>query len=265
MIQNIHQLLVQSISLAEQELQSFQETKGLYDLKAEVVSSLFRQVIELSIGVKVTAENGLRTPSEINYRGFLESYLAFKYILVDPAKTNDRAMAYKVGYHLQQIESANGMIALEAKMQINKPHLEKAIQLHTEIINKAEYSDTLNEFNNLKKSYYPNWYSLFSGPKTLKGLAEELEGAGSLLYRIYGALSTSAHSHTAIRAQTGSRLLPIQSTFDPNNDTFNLNVIATFLTSAIKRFTKDLYPEFEDKLNSYLAEYKQYKEKNKEE
>lgn len=261
MIQNIHQLLEQAIALAEQELLSFQEEKGVKDHKSAVASSLFRQIIELSIGVKVSAENGLRTPTEIIYRGFLENYLALKYILIDPSTSIERASAYKIGYHIQQIESAKEMIALEATIQIDRADIEKVIEFHTNIINKPEFSLVLNEFNNLKRTYYPKWYSLFSGPKTLKELAEALEGSGNLLYSIYGALSTSAHSYTAIRALSSSVLLPIQSSFDPSNDTYNLNVIASFLTSSINRFTVNLYPDYGEKIIPFLKDYKEFKER----
>jgi len=51
-IKNLHGLLEYSIAFGQNELQAYQTEKGLTDTKNEVVSSLFRSIIELSVGVK---------------------------------------------------------------------------------------------------------------------------------------------------------------------------------------------------------------------
>lgn len=264
MIQNNHQLLEKAIILATKELALFQLQKGNNDDKTMVISSLFRQIIEMAIGVKVSAEAGLMTPSEINYRGFLESYIAFKYILIDPFKSNQRAIAYKVGYHIHQIEAGQQLIDLGKFMRGNKKYYEQVIQSHKDIINKPEYKEILDEFNNLKKKYYPAWYSLFSGAKSLKELVTIVENS-NLVYGIYGALSKSAHSYTALRALSLSGILPPQAIFNPNEEKYNLNMIATSLTTTILSFTDNIFPEFvsENEFKIYSIEYLEFKKRIK--
>jgi len=263
-IRNIHGLLEYSIAFGQTELQAFQADKGLPDTASQVVASLFRSIIELSDGVKVSAENGLRAAAELNYRSFLEAYVAYKYILSDPQKTVDRAIAYKVGYHLQQIESANDAIEAKDEIGTDVELMNKGIRHHTDIINQPEFKPTLDEFEKLKlasrRGYYPTWYSLFGGPSSLKQLVQAL-GEQDLMYSIYGNLSKSAHNYIALRALIPSGLSPVRSDFDPDIDSYNLNVICTFLVSSMAQFTGKMYPEYANNLRPFLQQYKTVKQR----
>ncbi|MEK5034921.1 DUF5677 domain-containing protein [Paenibacillus sp. FSL R7-0302] len=259
-ISNIHDLLEYSLAFGNTELQAFQTGKDLTDTNNQVISSLFRSIIELSVGVKVSAENGLRASAELNFRSLLEAYVAFKYILIDPQKTVKRACAYKVGYHLQQIESATDAIDAKDEIGTNIQRMNEAIRQHTDIINQSELKPMLDEFERLKRTYYPKWYSLFGGPLSLKQLVQNL-GEQDLVYSIYGSLSKSAHNYIALRALTQNGLLPVRSGFNPDNDTFNLGVICTFLVSSAMRFTETTFPEYMNHLLPFLQEYKAAKTK----
>lgn len=258
----MYSLLEHSIAFGQTELQAFQKEKGLTDTKTQVVSSLFRSIIELSDGVKVNAENGLRAPAELNYRSFLEAYVAYKYILIDPQKSVERACAYTVGYHLQQIETGNEAIDAKDILGINVQAMNELIRHHTNIINQPEFKPILDEFERLKGkgTYYPKWYAIFEGPTSLKKLVQTL-GESEFMYSIYSGLSKSAHNYIALRALTPNGLQPVRSRFNPDNDTDNLNVVCTFLVSSIKRFTYNIYPEYTKKLRPFLQEYTEVKQR----
>jgi hypothetical protein len=138
--------------------------------------------------------------------------------------------------------------------------MNEAIRHHTDIINQPEFRPILDEFESLKHKYYPKWYSLFGGPPTLNKLVQNL-GESDMMYSIYSGLSKSAHNYIALRALTPSGLLPVQSGFNPDNDTDNLNVICTFLVSSITRFTDKIYPEYMNDLLPFLQEYKAAKQR----
>jgi len=186
--------------------------------------------------------------------------VAYKYILNDPQKAVERASAYKVGYHLQQIESATEAIETSDEIGTNVQRMTEGIRHHTDIISQLEFKPIRDEFERLKRQYYPKWYSLFGGPTSLKQLAQNL-GESDLMYSIYGGLSKGAHNYIALRALTPSGLLPIQLGFNPDNDTNNLNVVCTFLVSSIMRFTDKMYPEYMRNLQPFLLEYKAAKQR----
>lgn len=262
-IENIHDLLEYAIDFSNKEIRSFQQNKVVQDLKDGVVSSLLRSIIELSIGVKVTAENGLRAPSEINFRAFIEAYLAIKYILHDEQKSEDRAIAYKIGYHQHQIETAQEAINDAVLLDTNIANMEHAIKEHTNIMNQPAYKSVLDEFTRMTNKYAPKWYSLFGGPKSLKQLIEIFEDDKNILYKMYSALSKSAHSYIALRGLqptvNGFVMLPVQETFDPIQNTFSLNVITSFLVSSICQFTSTIYPQYNENLRVFLQVYADYK------
>lgn len=110
----------------------------------------------------------MRAPAEINNRSFLDAYVAYKYILSDPQKTVERASAYKVGYHLQQIEAATDAIDAKDILGTDAQLMNEAIRHHTDIINQPEFKPILDEFERMKGTFYPKWYAIFGGPASLK-------------------------------------------------------------------------------------------------
>lgn len=54
-----YDLLKESIQFASKQLEVFKATKSLDDVSTMVITALYRKIIELSEGVRVSAANGL--------------------------------------------------------------------------------------------------------------------------------------------------------------------------------------------------------------
>lgn len=89
-----YDLLKEPIQFASKQLEDFKATRSLDDIPTMVITSLYRKIIELSEGVRVSGTNGLAGSALLNYRGLIEAYLAFRYILKDEHLLGDRAKAY---------------------------------------------------------------------------------------------------------------------------------------------------------------------------
>lgn len=98
-----YDILNESIKFATKQLEDFKATNSLNNVSTIVIKVLYRKIIELSEGVRVSGANGLSGPALLSYRGLIEAYLAFKYILQDEKLLEDRAKAHKIGYLKEKI------------------------------------------------------------------------------------------------------------------------------------------------------------------
>ncbi|WP_313235815.1 hypothetical protein [Sporosarcina ureae] len=67
--------------------------RKLDDISSIVVTTLYRRIIEWSEGVCISGVHGLLGPALLNFRGQLEAYLAFTYILQGDSLLEDRSKA----------------------------------------------------------------------------------------------------------------------------------------------------------------------------
>ncbi|MBU0906426.1 MAG: hypothetical protein KKF57_14625 [Firmicutes bacterium] len=263
---NYHEVLKRSVEFASTELDEFKKTKDLSDTTNMVVSSLFRKIIELSTGVMISASNGLAGPAQLNYRGLIEAYLAFKYIIQVPEETNSRAIAYKISYHKEQIKSLEDLKKNEL-LDINPTYIEGAGKYHQDELQRPDFQEVLTEHDKLhrqdNRGHIPKWYSLYGGPKTINQLVKKLENDASdqekgLISTIYGALSADAHSLLTLRdiymnSNGVICLKSVHQNFDPNSDRYNLLPVRATLTSSIKSFTTQFFPEFEEEFIEFVS------------
>lgn len=263
--------LEESIKFATSELKYFEDRNDLSDTTNMVVGSLFRKIVEHSSGVKVCALNGLMGPTDLNYRGLIECYLAYKYLTLDREKLSDRAKAYKIGYHKLQIESVElNKESLLAKYDINS--LNEVIHHHRKEIEREEFKDVLKEYNRVhkrdKKGHLPKWYSLKNGPKSINQLANVVEKnireeEKKVVAALYGQLSSAAHNLLAIRdikmnTKGETYLNPIQFSFKPENATgYNIQATRSLLTSSILSFTLDFCPEYTEQFKEFAVNIKE--------
>ncbi|CAM4050139.1 DUF5677 domain-containing protein [Saccharibacillus endophyticus] len=258
-IKNVHQLLEYCISFAEEELNSFLKNSNNKAEESIIVAALYRSILELSLSAKISAENGLRVSNELNYRSFLEHYLTLKYILKDAKKFKRRATAYKVSYHLIQIESAALLMDTYEELGIDKEQMEEIRKMHIEIIEQPEYASIRNEYERMKRNskykQYPKWYSLNNGPTSVNQLIKASEDDPRFMKYLYGSLSQSAHGYLALRDWHSKGLLPLQAKVDPNEDNFNLGVFASFLATSTQRFIIAVHPEHKLKLERFYSDY----------
>lgn len=257
-----YEILNESIKFASKQLEDFKATKSFNNVSTIVITALYRKIIELSEGVRVSGANGLSGPALLSYRGLIEAYLAFKYILQDESLLEDRAKAYKVGYHKQQIAAGNYSLE-KASDDVEKQYFQLAIQHHTSEIEKEDLQEVLTEYNELqsreRRGFIPKWYSLNNGPTSINQLAkylvEEDETDRELVANLYSFLSTDAHNYMAlnsiIKNDENLSIKPVRATFNSNRDDYNFIGTRSLLTSSILKFTINTFPEYELKVKAF--------------
>lgn len=251
-----YDLLKESIEFASKQLETFKATKSLDDVSVMVITALYRKIIELSEGVRVSGANGLSGPALLNYRGLIEAYLAFQYILQDEKMVEDRAKAYKIGYHKQQIEACDYSLERETD-EDQRTYIELAIQHHTSQLETENLQDVLTVYNELqsqnKRGFIPKWYALYNGPGSINQVAKHLAETGrkdrELMTKLYGFLSIDAHNYMALNSILKHNELltikPIRVPFNSNKDEHNFLGTRSLLTSSIVKFMQSTFPEDE--------------------
>lgn len=251
-------VLENTIAFANYGLNQFKESHDLSETTIMVVSSLLRKIIELSDGVYVSALNGLKGPAEVNYRGVIEAYLAFRYINQNQEERSKRAIAYKIGYHKIQINHVESL-SNRSMNNIDPFLFQNQLKYHRDELEKEEFSDVLREYNDLQRrtsgGYIPKWYSLYEGPKSINQLAKHIEenmnnsSDKKIITTLYGALSSKAHNLLALSevrmSETGEVILKsVRSPSNPNVDSYNLSVVIYLLNASMNHLTQNFYPDF---------------------
>ncbi|MEB2301598.1 DUF5677 domain-containing protein [Lysinibacillus xylanilyticus] len=257
-----YDILKESIEFGSKQLEDFKATKSLNNVSTIVIAALYRKIIELSEGVRVSGANGLSGPALLSYRGLIEAYLAFKYILQDEALLEDRAKAYKIGYHKEQIDAGNYGLE-KASNDDEKKFFELAIQHHTSEIEKEDFQEVLTVYNELqsrdRRGFIPKWYALNGGPTSIKKLAEFIAEAEETdretVAKLYNFLSTDAHSYMALRSiveKDGDlSIKPVRIHFNSDKDEYNFIPTRSLLTSTILKFMQSTFPENESNVEIF--------------
>ncbi|MDU0076000.1 MULTISPECIES: DUF5677 domain-containing protein [Bacillus] len=251
-----HQVLSEVIKFGDDLFEKYKESEDYSDTYSMVIVSLFRKTIELSNGIWVCSDYGLRAPADLNFRGLIEAYLAIKYITNVPSLSNVRAIAYKVGYLKHQLDSSKRYLDNPIMEDDQKNFLRKSIQKFSSELQNKEYKKVLEEYNKLqkrnKRGYIPKWHSLFGGPISINQLIEELEKNSEdpkLLRDLYSFLSIDAHNYMAlrdistVRKDENPHFNSVCYSTNSNID-FHLDSARALLMHTIVLFTKELYPEY---------------------
>ena len=250
-----YEVLNESIRFATKQLNDFKVANDLKDISTMVITALFRKIIELSEGVRVSGANGLKGPADLSYRGLIEAYLALKYILQDEDLLEDRAKAYKIGYHKQQIAAAE--YAKSRVITLDEKNIfDKAIKHHKEQMEIEELQDILDKYNELqsrnRRGFIPKWYELSNGPTSINQLAKSFVDEGDsekeLMVNLYSFLSINAHNYMAldsiVKDGENISIKPVKANFNSNIDEYNFIGTRSLLTSSNLRFTKRIYPDY---------------------
>ncbi|PFU70354.1 DUF5677 domain-containing protein [Bacillus thuringiensis] len=269
-----YEVLNETIKFANKQLNDYKQSSDFKnaaesnDVSTVVITALYRKIIELCEGVRVSGANGLKGPATLNYRGLLEAWLALKFIVQDDSLLENRAKVYKIGYHKQQIEAvkqakSNGWITDQ-----RRESLDNAIKYHKEQLEIEELQDALDEYNKLqasdKRGYLPNWHALYKGEKSINALAKKLSSEDNLdknlMATLYSFLSVDSHNYMALSAisKEGENLTikPIRAKFDCNIDEYNFIGTRSLLLSAIEIFTNLKYPDYNELKRSFLIHIK---------
>lgn len=266
---NRYQLLSETIHFATEQLEEVKATTSLHSTSALVTTVLYRRIVELSEGVRVAGANGLSGPVLLNFRGLLEAYVAFAYIVQEEALLDTRAKAYKIGYHKQQIELIEQSIATAAASG-EKELYKKGLEQHTKELMKDELAEVLAHYDDMqqrdRRKFLPKWHALYGGPRSIhqlaKYVAEKIDGDPNTLSRVYSGLSVDAHNYmelnNSVLQEDFLTIKPIKSSFDANTDTYNFTETRTFLTRAAMKYTERIHPEHSGQLKkfaTYLSPY----------
>lgn len=237
----------------------------------QVVISLYRKVVELSNGVFINADNGLKGPAMLCFRGGIEAYLSLEYILLEPKLIKQRAVAYYVGYrYLQRGAAKEGIKIVEQ----GNSHDGKDVQYFKDAIIEIDSELQKNIFNKtlkkwkkeLKEDKYLKWYSLHNGPGSVNQLARRIQkkkgqNDSELISRLYGQLSQLAHIYTALDAfytsSNGSILKPI--CFPEGESEIESIIVPTseLLISSTNSFIESLYPKYKSQFREFIQTLEQ--------
>lgn len=249
-----HEVLSRTIQFSNSVFEEYRETHTYNDTYSMVIVSLYRKIIELSDGLWVCSDHGLKAPAELNFRGVMEAYLAFEYILNDEHLSERRAIAYRVGYHIHQIESANYSLNRDDLPVDQRARLNLALANHQQFLNQEEFSEVVHEWNHLQqahpRNYPPKWYSLFRGPSSINSLARHLSqdmDDRNLMSQLYSFLSIGAHNYLALRDYkptiSGEYIfMDVRYTINEETDEFSLIPTRAILLSATLNFCHHFFP-----------------------
>ncbi|TCW47557.1 hypothetical protein EC917_12428 [Bacillus thuringiensis] len=268
-----YEVLNETIKFATKQLDDFKElgkfkkAEDLNDVSTMVITALYRKIIELSEGVRVSGANGLKGSAELNYRGLVEAYLSLEFIIDDESLLENRAKAYKIGYHKQQIQSVE-----RAKNNVELPpgkemYLDQAVKYHKEAMEIEEMQDVLAKYNILhekdNRGYLPKWHSLYEGVNSFNALAKKLvdeDMEEDLMADLYSNMSVQAHNYMTLNSlfKEGDNLSikPVRARFNLNKDEYNFVGTRALLLSTITNFTKLKYTDYEKQLIVFLEHIK---------
>lgn len=266
----LHEVLSRTIQFSNNVFEEYRETHTYNDTYSMVVVGLYRRIIELSDGLWICSDHGLKAPTELNYRGLMEAYLAFKYIINDEQLSERRAIAYRVGYHMQQIEAGNYALNRNGLTVDKRARLNTALANHQEFLNQEDVREVVNEWNRLKQAHpqkhAPKWHSLYSGPSSINALARHLSQDmtdRNLMSQLYSFLSVAAHNYLALRdyrpTLSGEHfIMDVRYTINEEVDEFSLIPTRAILLSATLSFCQHFFPTKLEHVREFVQDISEY-------
>lgn len=191
------------------EMEAAEQGKANEDVAALV---LFRQIIEMADGIEVLVANGCGTAAIPVIRSQFEASASLAYLLSDDAKYVERSLSWLVANTHSAISERETLEpgtpkgqkyeAIRAK-EFGRPA--SGVQntgIAAEISNLQNWLKTAQlapieaEYQRTKKgpSRFPEWFSLYDGPKNRRELAEAV-GYGSMYHLMYGDWSGLGHAN----------------------------------------------------------------------
>lgn len=186
--------------------------KGVCDLEYDQSDTLlptimfFRSFLEKADSISVLIQNSCADPSHIILRTLFETYLQLSYLHEKHHK--DRAIAFLV-WNAKNIITKNKLFQkgsiqhkellqkitkddflLSPNVFDNSPSPNAIIENYENLLKKPDFERVEKAFK--KAGKYPNWYSLWGGPKNIQQLAsnQKLTSFYEILYRHW---SNSVH------------------------------------------------------------------------
>ncbi|MFC2048322.1 DUF5677 domain-containing protein [Chloroflexota bacterium] len=204
-------LLIEVINYATDVLGKCQNSSQAEKEEASPIFALYTHIIQMADGTQVLVSSGCGTPGNLLLRSSFEARLSLKFLLEQD--TDKRAIAWLVKYYDDEIAYLEMMDPTNPKgREFRKKHENDYIYRVTgpppslpgitgniariqTVLNLPKYADVYEEYKKRKrKRQYPEWYSLFNGPTSLKKLAEHF-GEGAIYKSLYYSWSKISHAN----------------------------------------------------------------------
>ncbi|MFF2885081.1 DUF5677 domain-containing protein [Bacillus toyonensis] len=248
--------LSKSIRFAEKLLMELSRKNDL-SLEQKIILSIYRKLIEQVDGNFVLVDHMLAGPSRVVARTAFETLLALKYILLEDELIKDRALCYYVGY-IKSLEKTYKKLKKNPPKDMPIHYPDSFLQTASKILEDSSFKDILSEWARLKRkiNYDPYWYSLFNGPKKIRGLVEKINDPK--LYRYYGLLSEETHATHALNGLNSIDLINNDFSLRPIRSDVNIGfhegTARAFCTSAIHEIIKYMSPESNSEFIKFMDE-----------
>lgn len=248
--------LSKSICFAEKLLMDLCVKDDL-NLEQKIILSIYRKLIEQVDGNFVLVDHMLAGPSRVVVRTAFENLLALKYILLEDTFIKDKALCYYVGY-IKSLEKMAKQLKKAPPRDMPSDYPDSILQKASKILNDSSFQDILNEWNYRKRNsgYAPYWYSLFNGPKNIRGLVEVINDP--YLYRYYGLLSEETHATQALNGLNSMDLINDDFSLRPIRSEVNIGfhegAARAFCTAAIHEIIKYMCPELNSEFIKFMDE-----------
>jgi hypothetical protein len=204
-------LLIEVINYAANILEKCQTSVKAEKEEVFPLLVLYTHIIQMADAVQILVANGCGTPGNLFIRSSFEARLSIKYLL--ETDTRNREIAWLVKHYNDEIaylemmdpNNTEGKVFREKykdddiyKMFGPPPALpgisENITKIRTALI-RPEYNPVNQEYKKKKtRSRYPEWYSLFNGPNSLRKLAEHF-GEGAIYKSLYYSWSKVSHAN----------------------------------------------------------------------
>jgi len=210
LINSVSPLLQEAINYSLGLYQRCKNTKECSSDEAIAPLALFLHIIQMADSIDVLLCNGCAEPASLQLRSLFEARLGLEYML--QKNTQQRANSWIVMKMINDIECFETMDPSSPKgnkiidelekrgimTQFEGMKSQKVVDYITKIrtaLSKPEYSEVYAEYNRIVKQgrKYPEWYSFFDGPKTLKELSIVL-GQDFTYQTLYSSWSEISHA-----------------------------------------------------------------------
>jgi len=196
--------------------------------EAYPVLASYVHLIQMTDSIEVLISSGCAAPVELLLRSAFEGKLTIEYILEKRSKSKKRAFSWLCKRVIDEIElherfspshpKSKEFKAIYENDQLRKqgefpflPEVSEVIDRLKNNLKQSEYAEVYSEYQKRRaKTRYPEWYSLYEGPKNLRELAQHLHQGTiyEVLYRSWSKIShASDSSHVTFPMEDGSRII----------------------------------------------------------
>lgn len=209
-------LLREVINYCTYVLDKCQISKKADKEEAFPLLALYAHMMRMADGIEVLISSGCGAPGYLLLRSSYEARLSIRYLL--EKDTDKRSIAWLIKYYDDEIAYLEIMDPTNPKGKeyrerhkdddiykvAGPPSLpgiaERVAELRAKL-NQPSFADVYAEYKKQKTKNrpYPEWYSLFNGPTSLKRLAEHFK-EGAIYESLYRLWSKTSHANEATDA-----------------------------------------------------------------